>query len=400
MLSLFSYICWGVVIYIYLNNPLFAVLGGMGSIKLLYPFALLGVFLSYRRINLFVNENKNFIFLFVSILLFHFVHYVMGASFDFFHSTIVALIEVVVIPYWICRYGLLANNLSIYRVLYLIAAFASLVSLLCFLNPNINLFVKYQLQIVSDFLSENDFRGFGISDSLTYAYGIIQGTILSLWFVKGRKDKWFVFFIPFVIFSILVNARVGLLIPLAFLLYILFRRRSIKLLITVSFFAVAAIFSMVEILRHGNEQTLLWIDDFLKEFSVFSTGDIRDARTANTLLNDMIIWPETFSQWIWGRGESLFLRAGQNSDVGFILQLNYGGIIYICLLLLLLFLLAQRLFENREYDILILFLLVYCIANLKGDFVLNTGGFRLLVLLIMTIYQSHKEIFCMTPITR
>ena len=391
MFSVFQYIFWTVVVYIYLNNPLLSLLGGNGLIKLLYPFALFSLLLNSRKVNSFLNDYKYLIVVFFFIWLFHFAHYAFGASFDFFYSSIVAFLEIVIVPYWLSL-CIVRRRLSFYRILYLIAAFASIISLLCFISPELNSFVKLRLLIASDFLLENDFRGFGISDSLTYAYGVILGSITALWFVKNKDDKWFIVFIPIVVFSILVNARVGLLIPFIFLLYVLYKKRSIKYLIGYSLVIGIAVFVIGEVLKSGDEQTSRWIGDFFEEISIFSAGNLKDSGTANALLNKMIIWPDNFLQWILGRGESLYLKAGQNSDVGFILQLNYGGLVYVVLLLLLLFLFFKFLFLFKEYDLLVLVIIICCIANLKGDFIPNSGGFRLLVLLIMIMRSSYKEV--------
>lgn len=388
----FQYICWTIVVYIYLNNPLFSVLGGIGSIKLLYPFALLGLTLSLKRFFLFVKDCKNLIVLFGLMGMFHLIHCAFGASFDFFYSSVVAFFEIVIIPYWLSRYVIIAKKFSIYRMLYIIASFASIVTLICFLSPSVNLFVKFNMQVLSDFLNENDFRGFGISDSLTYAYGIIQGTILSMWFVKNENNKWFFIFIPFVIFSILVNARVGLLIPMLFVAYILVKKRSFKQFVWVGALILIIGWVILKVLEQGDEQTFRWISDFWNELSVFSEGDIKNSGTINTLLNEMIIWPESISQWLWGRGESLYLNSEQNSDVGFILQLNYGGVAYSLMLFLCVMFILKILHRSKENWIFILVVIVFLVGNFKGDFIPNSGGFRMLMLLGMVCMCNKREV--------
>jgi hypothetical protein len=80
-----------------------------------------------------------------------------------------------------------------------------------------------------------------------------------------------------------------------------------------------------------------------------------------------------------------------NSDVGFFLQLKYGGVVFATLLMLLFWTMIKRIYLFKRYGwYLFLLITVTVISNIKGDFIPNSGGFRLLFFIYVIIVHVEK----------
>lgn len=114
------------------------------------------------------------------------------------------------------------------------------------------------------------------------------------------------------------------------------------------------------------KQTLEWAFDFIIEITSFMTNESLN-KTGNTdILKTMIVLPENTWDWILGSGKNLF-TAQNNSDIGYIIQLNYGGIYFITLIFCLVISLYLKLyvFQCKRWFIL-LFIGTILICNIKG----------------------------------
>ena len=350
------YLLFVVLVYIYLHSPMFSFGGGIGSIKYLYPLVLLFfIFKNGKICELYKYRN----IMFVYFMIFLYLMYVcaMGSDTLFLYNTVIAFVQTLVFSYFFTSVLFeYLPGVSMYRILLIVSSLASIITFLCFLKPEWNMYVRFQLQSLSDYLQENDFRGFGISEGLTYAYGVIQGMTISIWILKRKYDKWYALFVPFVLFSILVNARVGILIPVSFFFIYMLCERNMKifLLSVCSMLLIVLLLYSFDIGRY-NEQTVVWLEDFLEEFVSLYTNGVQNSGTINALIGRMIILPDTLSEWIFGSGEYVYGRYYRNSDVGYIIQLNYAGLIYITLLIILLFQFLRLCYKSKEYYVVVLF---------------------------------------------
>ncbi len=385
-----------VVLYIYLHNPLFSFIGGIGSIKLLY---VLPIFLIFNKKTLkdFFAHYRMLLFSLLLIFLFTFIRTAFGGDITFVYLTIVTFIEVLLLPYCIVHLFFLRKNkeFDIFNLLFIIASIGSVISLLCFLFPTVNYFFRYVIQIFNERMIDNESRGFGLSDNLTFSYGMIQGLILAVWIIYMKKYKWFTFFVPFVLLSILINARTGIITPCICLMYYVLISRDVKVLFNtlIMLLFIYLIISSVD-LAQINSGTAIWLDNFFNEVSALFSGNMQESSTFNTLTGEMFVLPESNSDWLIGRGFSLFLKTGMNTtgmntDVGYLLQLNYGGLVYVSVLALFLFSLFRLQIKVIDKNLIVVFLLVCLIGNFKGDFILNSGGFRLVVIITMYFFELN-----------
>ena len=263
---------------------------------------------------------------------------------------------------------------------------AGVISTICLLVPPVNDFIKYSLTVLPN--SDEDFwmfRGFGLSDSLTGFYGFTQGATLALGLMCIKDNKWFLLFIPVLLVSILFNARTGIVIFAVVLIVYLLQSRNFRLTIYLGVGVIVVILAYNYLLSTGvvSDESIKFVSQIFEEGSdALQTRDVSGSNTMTLLFDSMIIFPETVGQWLFGRGFSLFGRAGMQSDVGYILHLNYGGILYSSLILYLLIALFKRMrrYSLPEYFI-ILFWCVYLIANFKSNYINNTGTFRFMMLM-------------------
>lgn len=177
-------------------------------------------------------------------------------------------------------------------------------------------------------------------------------------------------------------------------MYILFTKKGFKQIAKVTI-----ITTIIFVLAYNNglldeyKQTLEWAFDFIIEITSFMTNESLN-KTGNTdILKTMIVLPENTWDWILGSGKNLF-TAQNNSDIGYIIQLNYGGIYFITLIFCLVISLYLKLyvFQCKRWFIL-LFIGTILICNIKGYFILTNPGFRFLMLL----YSFYINMTISTP---
>jgi hypothetical protein len=145
------------------------------------------------------------------------------------------------------------------------------------------------------------------------------------------------------------------------------------------------------------EKTIEWGFSFFTQTLGFVSSNGGHHSDTYSTLNNMIILPENFLDWIVGTGDDLFIR-GQgsgtitHSDIGFVRQLYYGGLMYISLLMGLVTVMAVRIYNLKKHRwFFVLFIFTVLAANIKSNFVNNHPAFRLVLLIYMGfIYYSFQ----------
>ena len=379
------------VLYIFIHSPYLYLPGTrMGSVKLLYipAFYLLitngGLKSLFFRT--FSTECKFFAIIFTFVLL----RTAMGGQPIFVWATIVSFIEAVILPLFVISFLLnrgLKSKESIVRSLLLVGAVGTIISMLCLTIPPLNSFVRDNIMhITSDMRAfDHSFRGFGISESLSSQYGYIQGILFVLGAIYFKDNKWFAYFLPFVLLSAFINARTGVIVAaVGIIIYLLYNRNYIYSIIIAA--VIVLLYANIEAFIGAlvpDADTQAWISDFFLQMESMMDEGIEGSRQADILFGQMFILPDTPEQWVFGRGLSLFRNeiGIDSSDVGFILQLNYGGIMYLLLLNIFMLYLVFRLMKNNQKLFAAFFLAVYMILNIKSNYILDSGAFRLMMLL-------------------
>ncbi len=393
-----SYIIFVIILYLFFfDPPMFGFRGRMAFSILILLGSIILCLIKPSVFIVFKKENKTLFRLLFGLLLFVVIRSLLGGDISFIVQHILSVSSVfIVIPsfFYFANKNGFGDEKYIVRAVLIVSTIAAFFSIICLLNTPFNQFVRNQLIVYeeTDYLYTNDFRGFGIASLLTSNFSFIQGFVAALGCFYLKQNKWFLFCIPIVIFSALINARTGVLISFVGFLIFFFSKNKTQYSVLFAVVLIIIYFSLIDILLNLgiDERTIDWAISLQDEVGgVLETGSVMGSSTAETLFGRMWIMPEDFSQWIIGRGYSLF-RGGMgvgNSDVGWILQLNYGGLIYITLLYSAIIYMARRLFNIKDYSYMFFFILSFMIINTKTSIYPHDTIFYLMLM----IYVLKKD---------
>jgi hypothetical protein len=110
------------------------------------------------------------------------------------------------------------------------------------------------------------------------------------------------------------------------------------------------------------------------------------------VLADMFQIPKNL---VFGSGKYIYAKGLNSSDIGFILQLNYGGIIYVLLILLFMLKITIRSFLKLGFThwFPIVVTLTMFVVNIKGNFFAANPGFNTILLLYFAyLLLDHTDV--------
>lgn len=386
------------LLYIYINNPIFNALG-FGLIKVVILIALLYNFVSKNKVwktfnSVFSKELKLFFFIVFIIVL----RTIFQGDSDYLRTAVIAIFEIFFIPCFFIAFldsgsdGWGKNNLV--NCLVFTGFVGAFISALCISNPAFNSYIKFGL-MKSD-PNEFLYRGFGMAEDLNGTYGIVQ-IILLVILLFMKKDKSLIdwLFVPLIFISAIFNARTSFFIlAMGLLSFGFFSFKKIYIFILVIILSVlpnilAFAFSFLNV----SQETLDWVSLFFENLNdLNATRDSDSNMMTRALLDEMIVWPQSLGQWIFGTGIDIFRHGPKNSDIGFIRQLNYGGLIYLISIISFIWYCTKRLWNNNYRAFSFFFLLTFIVCNYKGQFVIDTGGFRLMMLIYFYLIMNNYRV--------
>lgn len=379
-------------LYLFINNPILQITDGIGSIKLLYPIAILYLFINRKATIYFIKLFKTEVFIFFLIFLFTVFRTVLGGDGTYIRIMGVAFFENIFISIFLVIFIQKLKNSNMLSSLVIVGAVGGIISSVALLNPSFNFFLK-GIQILSDFSSDALFRSFGLADGLTYSYGISQGIILSVLILNSKDRLKYFLFSPLFVISCLFNARTGILIVAIVLLYEIFISRRIKLFLIWLIIIVSVIIFYDKLSSYiNNDQGTAWVTDFFLQISdIFTNSSKADFSTTDVLFKNMVVLPENTLEWLFGNGKYNYLNNVKRTDIGFFLQLKYGGVFFTLILYLIPFLMVFKTYKFKDLRwFSVLLLISFFVANIKGDFIPNTGAFRLLFLIYIYLWYNKK----------
>ena len=397
-----SYIIVVLCLYLYLHSPYIPYLPfAVGSVKLLYLPMLLMLF-SYLKSFRYFRKTFKAEYLILWFVLLFVVLRTIGGGENVISFYISALIEIFFLP-WFIILVLFKNGFrridDIFYLLLIVGAVGAIISTLAFVSPTLNNYIRDSFLYLKSGhgLDTKLWRGFGLSSALTSHYSYIQASIVVLYFFYAKKNKWFVFALPFMLLSIIFNARTGVLILVLGLLIRLFSNFSLKITFMLTM-VLAIIIPNIEnffSFMGASDESVLWLNSFVEEISLLSDSDMLNNGVVYTLLEQMVVWPSTINEWIWGRGYSLFGKLdelGIQSDIGFINVLSYGGIIYSAVLYSLIIVGCIKLKQYKENWFMIFFIAVFIIINIKSTYLPLSGELRFMMLIyyFLILYDKSK----------
>ena len=138
-----------------------------------------------------------------------------------------------------------------------------------------------------------------------------------------------------------------------------------------------------------------WVSSFFYEIAGLFNRNSDNSGSLSILLNDSLIFPTTGLGWLWGHGINLYFPPPglHNSDIGFITQLYYGGLLLSILLFSLILYMSSRLILKFGLFnwVTIFFIFSYLIINFKSSFFASTPGSRFIFFIyILFIVRKYK----------
>ena len=184
-----------------------------------------------------------------------------------------------------------------------------------------------------------EFRVFGLARSYTFAMPLFQGLCVILCVVMGKlRSRWYYLPIPLLLFSIVVNARTALIsLPIVYLVSFLFRARKnftrelfeITVIVFMVVFAGALVLGLYQ--TSSESLTLLWwIGSGIEEVLQYAeTGQAEG--NLDSLTGSMWFFPSDLG-FVFGLGENVFTNQYRNSDIGYVVNIFYGGLVFSAIL--------------------------------------------------------------------
>lgn len=395
-MKVLKYILFFLCVYIYLYNPIFQSVG-YGMIKILLFISFIYVFFQKSLLLNFLSTFKHEIFFTLSIAFYAFLTEIWGDQLGKIvaYQHIIWFLECFLIPVFLVFFFKdIFRKIPWENTIIIIGTIAALITLFLIINPEINAVVR--LSIIMDTLDANsdswDFRGFSLAEGSSYSYGIVQGLILAICLFKLKDSLYFIIPILLLFISIIFNARIGIA-PVAVVLFLIFflgklNMKSIFLIIAI---VIVGFWLLSESsFSQQNEDSLTWGLSIFEDTSNFIKGQ-DDSSNYSVLINDMSFFPNNLIHIIFGEGKDIFYATNNNSDIGYVLQIFRGGIVYLFIMLLFLWKLFKRNYKYAPNKFLpILFLITILIVNIKGNALfISHGFFRLFI---------FYYIYCLFPV--
>ncbi|WP_036908880.1 hypothetical protein [Xylanibacter ruminicola] len=398
---MWKYIVFILCLYFYFHDPYLGMGGGVHSIRLLYLPAIYIVFKKYKEFSLYLKIFKAELFVLLLTLTYTLLRTAMGGEYGFFMIQIEAILDLFVLPFMFIIFAnsiKISNEENFLKSLMIVGGVAAFITILCLTSPTINAFVRMTFLRFDDnsSISLALYRSFGISDSITSHYGYIQGTMVVFACYYSKYNKWILWLTPFYLLSGMVNARTGGVVAIVGVAIYLMSNKNIKssilfiIVASIVFYNIESLFSMIGV----SGETSQWLESFVDQIDTIISQRSLESGTTETLIDTMWIMPQNMKDWIWGIGRSVFSgeAMGQNSDVGYVNQIMYGGLLYVIPLFSYIIVVSRKLAKNKYKSFGLFFFLAFLILNLKCRYLPNGGELRLLILFAtFVIYTKYVE---------
>ena len=405
--SFIKLIGWSIIFYLFVFQPVIS--------KYIYIFVefLLFVYILFSHKKLMSNNFKLFRreYLFAGLICGY--SFLMDASnyqivyldrfvASFFQGYLVSFILI----FFISKYSYLQENLD--KCLVMMCFIACSITIAAVLIPSVNDFcMEYATADIKNRFQElyiehnfQQYRSYGLSENINFTYPYVLA-IIGGYLITSQFKIYSPFIIVMVLVAVIFNARIAFVPLLIAVFYALvLKKKSTRGIIS---FALIAFFFII-IINWGlilfpnlrNE----WGLSFFTEIGSYVEGE--EDGTIGTLTNRMWIIPDDDLELIIGTGDNLFHNtAGRgNSDVGYILQLNYGGLILLSVILFYFFYISKRIIKalSLRHWFAIMFIVSIFVLNMKGFYLSAIPGNRFITFLyVYFVYASKIGIRDLTP---
>lgn len=382
------------VLYCFIFNPPFPFLPV--GIPKLFSILLFPLFLFPKFFKQYWRNYRYVTILLLSCILYTFLIKLIYSSSALFTERLVFMMFESFFTAYILAYFLLKKFKEKADIVILcVTILASIISVGLILRPDINEWVRFYFGLLQDERLSIliIYRGFGIADDLLFTYPIALSIGGCLCIHYARKNKIYYCFLPFILIGIFFNARIGVVPIFLYIVYVSFFERKLGKILQMCLGGIVVYcFFKYSGFLEGQERTIDWLIAGSEEV----TSLVNDGETTgnfDALFGYMLVFPKTILGFIFGTGKDIFL-AEQNSDVGYILQLNYGGLIYVLFFVSIVVALFRKLKSRIKTDyqwFSFVLLGTFLICNIKGTFFSTISGIRMLMLLFF-IYTMKQQL--------
>lgn len=282
-------------------------------------------------------------------------------------SIIRLMVEVLFFPFvlvYFCKKKGFCQKQMIYALIYL-AILQAYISVLMIFSPTVKDFITTYIisftgnsKLAADSLLNT--RVFGIASEYLFAMPIFQ-SMMACVYVSVHKKKSFFFYINMfcLICSAIFCARTSIFVFVGYLIY--YNAKNIKTHFFSTFFYV----TVIAIASWYAFHYLLSVDNILaiKHFNKAFTGEY----DLSTFVDHHLFFPDDIVTWIMGDGTyKLFAR--RNSDLGYVNDIFYGGLVFLLLEMSSLYILYKRsLKANVLTNVLPFMFLILLVLHYKGN---------------------------------
>lgn len=285
---------------------------------------------------------------------------------------------------WLCKkWGKTQNDVINYLII--ISFIQGCITIILFNYPNMNYFVQTSILSYDDRLLYAQVildRSVGFGNGYLFSIPLFQGFAAALVVWKYFRDKKrfgiMLFMLPIILSNVLINARIGLIVFMVMLIWILAYNiifisvnKTLKI-VYLFFVALSLTYIIAAFVSSGEgkyDENLLWLGNAFDD----AFGTASDNRQVNTFeeLRYMIYYP---ANMIIGDGIFIFGNIDSNiqSDIGYILYLYYGGIVIICMFAVMLVVIFKIAVSNRNKKdyftyLMTSLLMSILVVNMKGS---------------------------------
>ena len=424
-----KYLLFYLVLFLYIYAPPLSIVP-LGINKLIAPLAVAWLLLLYKTVTQRILLQKH---LFIAIFL---LAVSIGYALSIDISTAFAgdlaftkrhtfsqsmiLLEVLPVALFLCIYAIRKLKFTLadfFNSLVVVAGIQSLFAIAMLLLPSLRMTIfttvlgydPSQDKIFQDHLYA--FRSFGISQDLLFSLSVVQGMaiacVLNLCLYNFSKYKYTLLLIPPLLISILLNARIGLVGIVSFLVVtLIFGLLRLRVYLLGRFILFAVISTLIIALSISSidtafdlnlEKNVQWALKVFVESQNFAAGESENIGNFRSLTGRYWHLPDTTSARTFGEGRYLSAVVNKNysllSDLGYVRRIYFGGYIYSFLsyaALIVLFVGSQKQqlksFQPFFYSVLLTMLVV----QLKGDVFLPIPGYRFAFIVIIFAIAERR----------
>lgn len=377
----YRYILVIVLLYIYINSVYFSFLGPFVAQHII--LLLVSIICLNNKALLFISQNKKLIWLYMLLLIETVIISIGGGDSRPFVNAVLKLAYYCYVPSLLIPY-ICMHKLSFNKCIIAIGWISGIISTLCFVSSDVSNVLSNMVIINAEQAGQlEEQRGFGIASGITFSYGLVNAFIFAYSLSEKYYKKWYsALFYILLLFATVINTRTSFILQLLFVVVYIMMSKKVNKVKIFAYVAVVSIFIYLYILPIILETST---GDWLMQGFFMTSDYFLDTNMASgnvyTVLESMIIFPQTLTEWILGTGKFIY----QKSDIGFILQIYYGGLLYLILLLITYYVTIRPL--DNKYMILCAVIMLL-IANYKGVYLEYNDGLQFITFIAM--YQAYS----------